>query len=86
MKARIPTFHMIVKRTHRICKHKEIAPILDYLSQAELPGVQLSSSIKIQGFQRACSGIDTKGELNQVTQTGFPSVTVIHPLESLIPT
>jgi hypothetical protein len=37
MRAGIPTFQKIVKRTHRIYKHQDIAPILDYLSQAEPP-------------------------------------------------
>jgi hypothetical protein len=37
MRAGIPTFQKSVKRPHRIYKHQDIAPILDYLSQAELP-------------------------------------------------
>jgi hypothetical protein len=36
MRAGIPTFQKIVKRQHRIYKHKESAPILGYLCQAEL--------------------------------------------------
>jgi hypothetical protein len=85
MRAGIPTFRKIVKRMHRIYKHKEIAPIFNYLSQAELPGAQFLSSMKIRGFQRACSGIGTKGKFNQAMQTGFPFVTSIHPLGSLMP-
>jgi hypothetical protein len=65
MRDRIPTFRKIVKRPHCIYKHKEIAPILDYLSQAELPGVQLPSFMKTPGLQRARSGIGTKSELSQ---------------------
>jgi hypothetical protein len=36
IRAGIPTFQKIVKRPHRIYKQKEIGPILDYFSQAEL--------------------------------------------------
>jgi hypothetical protein len=36
MRAGISTFQKIVKRPHRIYKHQDIAPILDYFSQAEL--------------------------------------------------
>jgi hypothetical protein len=42
--------------------------------------------MKIRGFQRAPSGIGTKGELSQAMQNGFLSVTAIHLLESLMPT
>jgi hypothetical protein len=37
MSAEIPIFGKIVKRVHRIYKCKEIAPILNYLNQTELP-------------------------------------------------
>jgi hypothetical protein len=37
MSAEIPIFGKIVKREYRIDKRKEIAPILNDLSQAELP-------------------------------------------------
>jgi hypothetical protein len=79
-----PTFRKIAKRRHHTYKHKEIALILDYLGQAELPGTQSPSSMKIRGFSRVRLGVGTKGELSQAIQTGFPSVTGIHLLESLM--
>jgi hypothetical protein len=84
MGAGIPTFRKIAKRTDRIYKPREIAPIWDYLSQA--PGVRLANAMKIRPFQRASCGIGTKGELSLVMQTGFPSVTGVYLLESLMPT
>jgi hypothetical protein len=79
---RDPPFRKIAKRTDHIYKHQEIAPILDYLSRAL--GVQLANAMKIQEFQRASCGIGTKGELSLAMQTGFPSVTGINLLESLM--
>jgi hypothetical protein len=37
MSAEVPIFGKIGKHTHRTNKRKEIAPTLNYLSQAELP-------------------------------------------------
>jgi hypothetical protein len=51
--SRDPTFQKIVKRPHRIYKHQDIAPIFDYLSQAELPRAAIAKLNENMGIPQS---------------------------------